>query len=56
MMGDMIGLLGTICWPLEQICTRDESVTSNLLILLFFSHFWSQMTVYDVQWGDYMGA
>ena len=53
-MGDLIGLLGTICLPLEHIYTQDKSLTSNLLILLLFSHFWSQMTVYDGPWGKYM--
>ena len=55
-MGDLIRLLGTICLPLEHMYTRDKSLTSNLLILLFFRHFWSEMTVYDGPWGNYMGS
>ena len=56
MMDDIIQLLGTIPWPLEHIYARDKSLTSNLLILLFFSHILSQMTVYDGPWDDYMGS
>ena len=52
-MKDIIRLLGTIRWPLEHIYTQDKSLPSNLMILLFFGHFGSQMTVYV--WGDYMG-
>ena len=46
-MGNIMGLLSTISWPLEHINIQANSLTSNLLILLFFGHFWSQMTVYD---------
>ena len=51
-MGDIIGLPSTICWPLEHIYTQEE------VNLEFgdFSHFWSQMTVYDGPCGDYMGS
>ena len=43
-LADIIRLLGTIYWPLEHIYTQDKSLTSNLLILLFFSHFLAQMS------------
>ena len=54
-IGDIIGLLGTIHWPLEHIYTRDKILTSNLQIFLFFGHFWSQMTVNDGPRGDLWG-
>ena len=31
-------------------------IPSNLMILLFFGHFGSQMTVYDDPRGEYMGS
>ena len=49
-LGDIIRLLGTIHWPLEHIYTQDKSLTSNLLILLFFSHFWAQMSTNVCLW------
>ena len=53
-MGDIISLLGTYCRPLEQIYTGDKSLTSSLLILLFYTHFWSKMKIYVGPWGDYL--
>ena len=55
-MSDIIALMVTIRWPLEHIYTQDKSLTSNLLILVFFGRFWSQMTVYDGPCSDYMGS
>ena len=46
-MNDIIELLGTICWPLKQIYTWDKSITSNLLILLFF---WPFLFTNDCLW------
>ena len=44
-LGDIIRLPGTIHWPLEHIYTRVKSLTSNLLILLFFNLLCPQMSV-----------
>ena len=49
-LADIKRLLGTIPWLLEYIYTRDKSSTSNLLNLLFFSHFWAQMSTNVCLW------
>ena len=51
-MDDILGMLGTIRWPLANIYTQDKRSTSNLVVLAILGHKWLSMTSHGVSiWG-----